>query len=169
MRTDLGNIVIELYPKKAPVTVSNFLKYVDSGFYNGTIFHRVIPGFVVQGGGLRFDFGRKETRDPIINESNNGLLNLRGTLSMARFSDPNSATSQFFINLKHNTHLDPNQYNPGYTVFARVVSGMEIVEKIVAEPRGLYRKHPDAPNAPVRILAAKRVSTQNDSTTKKPN
>ncbi|WP_317929308.1 peptidylprolyl isomerase [Halioxenophilus sp. WMMB6] len=157
LETDLGKIVIELYSDKAPVTTANFLKYVDSHFYDGTIFHRVIANFVVQGGGLRYDFTQKETNDPIVNESSNGLLNRRGTLSMARYSDPDSATSQFFINLKDNTNLDPKANKAGYTVFGEVIQGMAVVEAIVAEPQGLYRNYPNAPNAPVRILKAKRL------------
>lgn len=158
--TDLGKMVIELYPQKAPVTVKNFLAYVDSGFYEGTIFHRVIPDFVVQGGGLTFDFKPKETMDPIANESNNGLLNEEATLSMARTSDPASATSQFFINLKHNPHLDAKGDAPGYAVFGKVVEGFDVVRKIEKEPRGLYRAFPEAPNYAVRILKAGRVGAE---------
>lgn len=156
LKTDLGTIVIELYPQKAPVTVANFLNYVDSKFYDGTIFHRVIPGFVVQGGGLNFEFAAKPTRDPIKNESNNGLKNEYKTLSMARTMNPDSATSQFFINLRANTSLDAADNKPGYAVFGKVVEGMDVVEKIVAEPRGMFKAHPDAPNYAVRILAATR-------------
>ncbi|SMF63984.1 peptidyl-prolyl cis-trans isomerase A (cyclophilin A) [Alteromonadaceae bacterium Bs31] len=166
--TDLGKMVIELYPKYAPVTVENFLAYVDSGFYEGTIFHRVIDDFVVQGGGLTFDFKRKETREPIKNESDNKLVNLQATLSMARTSNPNSATSQFFINLNvHNTHLDPQNGNPGYAVFGKVVEGFEVVKKIEKEPRGLYRSHPEAPNYPVRILRTGRVVPEQDESANK--
>ncbi|WP_045859315.1 peptidylprolyl isomerase [Teredinibacter purpureus] len=156
--TDLGRMVIELYPQKAPITVANFLEYVDAGFYDGTIFHRVIDDFVVQGGGHTFDFKRKATRAPIVNESANQLLNLQATLSMARTGDPDSATSQFFINIKHNTHLDARGDIPGYAVFAKVIEGFDVVKKIEKEPRGLYRAHPEAPNYPVRILEAKRLA-----------
>ncbi|WP_444910184.1 peptidylprolyl isomerase [Microbulbifer sp. TRSA005] len=159
LKTDLGIIQIELFAKEAPVTVQNFLTYTDNGFYNGIIFHRIVPGFVVQGGGFTFDFQRKETQDPIINESANGLQNLRGTLSMARTNDPDSATSQFFINLVDNTRLDAQEDKPGYAVFGRVIAGMDIVEKMVEQPRGLYRQHPSAPNTPIRILEAKRIDT----------
>ncbi|QFT54146.1 Peptidyl-prolyl cis-trans isomerase A precursor [Microbulbifer sp. THAF38] len=159
LKTDLGIIQIELFAKEAPVTVKNFLTYTDSGFYDGIIFHRIVPGFVVQGGGFTFDFQRKETQDPIVNESTNGLQNLRGTLSMARTNDPDSATSQFFINLVDNTRLDAQEDKPGYAVFGRVVDGMDVVEKMVAQPRGLYRQHPSAPNMPIRILEAKRIDT----------
>jgi len=155
--TDLGTMVIELYPTEAPVTVANFLQYIDSGFYEGTIFHRVIDDFVVQGGGLTFDFKPKQTEAAIVNESNNGLLNLQATLSMARTANPDSATSQFFINIKHNTHLDPQGGQAGYAVFGKVVEGFEVVKKIEKEPRGLYRSFPEAPNYPVRILKSGRV------------
>lgn len=156
LKTDLGTITIELFADKAPATVENFLQYCRDGFYNGTIFHRVIPGFVVQGGGLTFDYMKKETRDPVVNESDNGLLNLHGTLSMARTDKPDSATSQFFINLKDNTHLDPQGNKPGYAVFGRVIAGMEVVDKIVAEPQGRF--YPQAPDTPVRILSVNILS-----------
>ncbi|MCX2778830.1 peptidylprolyl isomerase [Microbulbifer thermotolerans] len=159
LKTDLGLIRVELFRDKAPATVENFLAYLDSGFYNGVIFHRVIPNFMVQTGGHTFDFQLKETREPVINESGNGLKNLRGTLAMARKNDPDSATSQFFINLKHNAHLDAQADKPGYTVFGRVIQGMDVVEKIVNEPRGLYRAFPNAPNVPIRILNARRADT----------
>lgn len=154
--TDLGKITIELYQEKAPKTVANFLSYVDDGFYVGTIFHRVIPGFVVQGGGLTFDFKHKTPKEPVKNESDNGLKNLKATLSMARTADPDSATSQFFINLADNEHLDPNGGKPGYAVFGEVVEGFETVKKIEKEPRGIYRAFPEAPNYPVRVLRAYR-------------
>ena len=165
LKTDLGTIVIELYPKEAPITVANFLEYVDSKFYDGTIFHRVIPGFVVQGGGMNFEFAGKATRDPIKNESNNGLKNDYKTLSMARTNDPDSATSQFFINLRANPSLDAKENKPGYAVFGKVVEGMDVVEKIVAEPRGMFRAFPDAPNYAVRILSATRLEKSNQSAT----
>ncbi len=149
--TDLGMIVIELFPKEAPVTVENFLRYANDGFYTGTIFHRVIPGFVVQGGGLTFDFMRKEPRAPIKNESDNGLKNYKGTLSMARLPDPDSATSQFFINLKHNKNLNAKKDELGYAVFGKVIDGMDVVMKITEEPRG--KSKDQAPNLPIRILA----------------
>ena len=154
--TDLGTLIVELYPEQAPVTVANFLAYVDSGFYDGTIFHRVIPGFVVQGGGFTFDFKQKETQPPIVNESDNGLENQYLTLSMARTSRVDSATSQFFINLKHNPSLDATEDKAGYAVFGKVIDGESVVEKIVAEPRGVFRSYPDAPNAAVRILKSSR-------------
>lgn len=168
--TDLGPIVIELFPKKAPITVENFLRYSNDGFYAGTIFHRVIPGFVVQGGGLTFDFMRKETRAPIKNESDNGLKNRKGTLSMARLPDPDSATSQFFINLHNNTHLDTKKDEPGYAVFGKIVEGMDVVIKMTVEPQGKSKEQ--APNLPIRILAvsvepesARQVVSTNEETT----
>lgn len=157
LKTDLGTITIELFDDQAPATVENFLRYCEDGFYAGTIFHRVIPGFVVQGGGLTFDYVKKETREPIINESDNGLLNLRGTLSMARLPDPDSATSQFFINLNDNAHLDTDGDKPGYAVFGRVISGMDVVDSITEEPQGKYR--PQAPDLPIRILSVNILSS----------
>lgn len=169
LETDLGIIIIELYTDKAPISTANFIQYIESGFYIGTIFHRVIPGFVVQGGGRTFDFKRKETRDPIKNESDNGLRNTRGTLSMARTSDPDSATSQFFINLKHNKDLNFKGGRAGYAVFGKVIKGMDVVDAIVKEPRGIYRAFPDAPNAPVRILQASIIKPTTDKTAAKAN
>ncbi|WNO11012.1 peptidylprolyl isomerase [Teredinibacter sp. KSP-S5-2] len=167
LETDLGTMKIELYADKAPITVENFLEYVDSGFYNGTIFHRVIPDFMVQGGGLTYDFARKQTRDNIKNESKNGLKNKVGTLSMARLNDPDSASAQFFINVKDNPHLDATTFGPGYTVFGKVVEGYEVVKKIEKEPRGLYNAYPEAPNYPVRILKAYRVKPVSNTNTPK--
>lgn len=157
MKTSKGDIVIELYADKAPITVANFLKYVDNGFYNGVIFHRVVPGFVVQAGGYTFDFQRKETMDPIKNESDNGLKNLTGTLSMARTSKVDSATSQFFINLQNNVPLDFRKGKHGYAVFGKVVEGMKVVTKIEKEPRGLFRAFPEAPNVAIIIEKASRI------------
>lgn len=156
LKTDLGTITIELFADRAPATVENFLRYCRDGFYVGTIFHRVIPGFVVQGGGLTFDYTKKETREPVVNESDNGLLNLRGTLSMARLPKPDSATSQFFINLNDNAHLDPQGNKPGYAVFGRVIDGMEVVDAITEEPLGSF--YPQAPDTPVRILSVNILS-----------
>lgn len=161
LKTDLGEIVIELYPQKAPITVASFLQYVDDKFYDGVIFHRVIPGFMIQTGSVNFDFVEKPDRGQIKNESGNGLKNFCGTLAMARYSDPDSASSQFFINLKHNTHLNADNGNDGYTVFGKVIKGIRIAEAIAKEPRGLYRNpYQDAPNTPVRILKAKRTKGQ---------
>ena len=169
LRTDLGTVQVELYADKAPATVKNFLAYLDSGFYNGVIFHRVIPGFMAQTGGYTFDFQLKETREPVANESDNGLKNLRGTLAMARKNDPDSATSQFFINLADNSHLDADKDKPGYTVFGKVTKGMDVVDKITEEPRGLYRAFPAAPNVPVRILEARRIDSHVSSTANQGN
>lgn len=137
LKTNVGEVVVELYPDKAPETVANFLKYVNSGFYNGTIFHRVINKFMIQGGGFTEDFRQKETFPPVRNEANNGLTNEPGTLAMARTYDPHSASAQFFINLESNKHL--NFYKPvpdyyGYCVFGKVVQGMDVVKKIGAIP-----------------------------------
>ena len=130
LRTNIGPIVIELDPEKSPVTVANFLSYVDSGFYEGTIFHRVKPNFMIQGGGMTPDLVEKDTGAPIKNESRNHLHNERGTIAMARTADPNSATAQFYINVRNNLRLDFDYVTrrPGYTVFGRVVEGMDIVE-----------------------------------------
>jgi len=164
LETDLGSIELVLYPEKAPETVKNFLTYVDDGFYDGTIFHRVIPGFMAQGGGYTFDFQEKPNRDPVVNESTNGLSNARGTIAMARTNDPNSATSQFFINLVDNSRLDGSAQKPGYTVFGKVLLGMSVVQQIAAEPRGQYQAFPDAPNTPVRILKARRKDSDSGDT-----
>ena len=154
METSLGKIVIELYPKEAPITVDNFLQYVNDKFYDGTIFHRIVPGFVVQGGGFTFDFKQKATRKPIQNEANNGLKNDVATLSMARTRATHSATSQFFINTVNNPALDPNISSAGYAVFGKVVEGFNIVKKIEKQPRGVHRQHPEAPNYAVIIEKA---------------
>jgi cyclophilin family peptidyl-prolyl cis-trans isomerase len=165
LKTDLGTVVIELYPKEAPITVQNFLFYVDNQFYDGTIFHRVVPGFVVQGGGMTFDFIEKETGKPIKNESTNGLKNDYKSVAMARLSAPDSATSQFYNNLQNNSGLNATETKPGYTVFGKVIEGMEAVEKIAQEPRGMFKAHPEAPNYAVRILSAKRFSGSNNTST----
>jgi len=134
MSTSLGNIVLELYPNKAPITVENFLIYVEGNFYDGTIFHRVIPNFMIQGGGMTPDMARKETRASIKNEADNGLKNIRGTIVMARTSVIDSATSQFFINVKDNTFLNHGERDFGYAVFGKVIKGMDVVDKIAASP-----------------------------------
>lgn len=154
--TTFGEVTIELYPDKAPVTVENFLAYVDGGFYDGTIFHRVVPGFVIQGGGFTENMEQKSTRPPIKNEADNGLNNGRGMLSMARTRDVNSATSQFFINLIDNAVLDHGTRDFGYAVFARVVEGMDVIDKIAAvrtSNRGMYQ---NVPIEPVVIQSARR-------------
>jgi peptidyl-prolyl cis-trans isomerase A (cyclophilin A) len=157
LSTSLGDITIELFDTEAPVTVENFLQYVDDGFLNDTIFHRVIPGFVLQGGGFTTDMQEKETRPPIKNEAGNGLKNKRGALSMARTQEINSATSQFFINLKDNTFLDHGTRDFGYAVFAKVTDGMEIVDRIASVATGNAGMHQDVPLEPVVILSAKRA------------
>jgi len=149
--TNLGDITVELYPEQAPITVENFIDYVESCFYDGTIVHRVVPGFVLQGGGMNAEGQPKQTRDPITNEADNGLLNERGTLSMARRPAVNSATSQFFINLVDNTVLDNGVRDFGYAVFARVTSGMNVVDQIAQ-----VRTRNDRPEEPVIILSARR-------------
>jgi cyclophilin family peptidyl-prolyl cis-trans isomerase len=155
--TSHGGFTIELFPKEAPVTVENFLQYVDDGFFDGTIFHRIVPGFVIQGGGLTADFGNKKTRAPISNEAKNGLKNTRGSLSMARTSDINSATSQFFVNLKDNAFLDHGPRDYGYAVFARVTEGLETIDKIAAVTTGRRKGYTDAPLEDVVIVSARRV------------
>ena len=155
--TSMGNFTLELLADDAPVTVENFLKYVDDGHYDGTIFHRVIPGFMVQGGGFTTDMQQKATRDPIKNEADNGLKNARGSLSMARTSDVNSATSQFFINVVDNPFLDHGERDFGYAVFARVTDGMEIVDSIVAVPTGNKGGHQNVPLEPVVVTSARRA------------
>jgi len=155
MRTSAGTIRLELYPAKAPKTVENFLKYVRDGHYNGTIFHRVILGFMVQGGGMTPSMAQKPTRPPIPIESKNGLKNEVGTLAMARTADPNSASAQFFINVKDNSFLDyPGSDGHGYTVFGKVVNGMDVVNKIVAVPTGNQGMHQNVPLKPIVIESA---------------
>ncbi|MCG8432694.1 MAG: peptidyl-prolyl cis-trans isomerase [Gammaproteobacteria bacterium] len=161
-----GKIVLELNSAEAPVTVENFLKYVDAGFYNGTIFHRVIPNFVAQGGGYSPDFEEKETGDPIENESTNGLSNLRGTIAMARTGDPHSATAQFYINLVDNTRLDYREETQswGYTVFGTVIEGMAVVDSIAEIPRGPGGPFAqDVPFRPVIINKAYRMTEETES------
>lgn len=139
MKTNIGNIVLELYPDKAPKTVENFLHYVEEGFYKNTLFHRVISGFMIQGGGFDTAFKQKPDRPPIQNEAANGLKNEIGTIAMARTSDPHSASAQFFINVANNGFLNykaPSQSGYGYTVFGKVITGMEIVNKIASTPTG---------------------------------
>lgn len=155
LKTSAGTIRIELYPAKAPKSVENFLQYVRDGHYNGTIFHRVIPGFMVQGGGMTPNMAQKQTRAPIPIESKNGLKNQVGTLAMARTSDPNSATSQFFINVSDNGFLDyPGQDGHGYTVFGKVVGGMDVVNKIAATPTANQGMHQNVPRTPIVIESA---------------
>lgn len=161
LQTTKGRIVIELYADKAPKTVKNFLDYVKAGFYNGTIFHRVIPGFMVQGGGFTPDMTEKQTRPPIPNEADNGLQNQRGTLAMARTSDPNSAGAQFFINVANNNSLNfrgKTTEGWGYAVFGNVVEGMDVVDAIVQVPTTTKGPYGDVPVQPVVIQKATVVS-----------
>ena len=157
--TSKGKIVVELFPDKAPLTVANFLQYVKSGFYNGVIFHRVIPDFMVQTGGFTPDMTQKPTRGQIRNESNNGLHNERGTLAMARLSEPHTASSQFYINLKNNgSSLDHSPRGWGYTVFGQVVEGMEVVDAIATVRTTTKGHYGDVPVEPVIIKKASVAS-----------
>lgn len=158
--TSHGPFTVELFPKEAPVTVENFLRYVDDGFFDGTIFHRIVPGFVIQGGGLTADFGNKQTRAPISNEAKNGLKNTRGSLSMARTSDINSATSQFFVNLTDNAFLDNSARDYGYAVFGRVTDGMDVIDKIAKVSTGRRKGYTDAPLEDVVITSARRLAEE---------
>ncbi|MGB7756314.1 MAG: peptidylprolyl isomerase [Salinisphaera sp.] len=157
-KTNLGDIHIDVDEENAPISAENFLAYAREGFYDGVIFHRVIPGFVVQGGGFDENFNQKSTREPIRNESANGLDNERGTLSMARTQDPHSATSQFFINLEDNEQLNDMGTRPGYAVFGRVVEGMEVVDAIAKVPTGAAGPfHQDVPQDTVKIESAEVI------------
>jgi cyclophilin family peptidyl-prolyl cis-trans isomerase len=155
--TTEGDILVELDGRRAPITVANFLRLVDSGYYDGTIFHRVIPDFMIQGGGHTPGLELKETDEVIVNESGNGLRNMRGTISMARQENPHSANAQFFINVKDNKALDPQKDRWGYAVFGNVVEGMDVVDKIVSArtgPQGMFAK--DVPLVPIVIKKAYR-------------
>ena len=156
LSTSHGDLVIELFAREAPISVENFLAYVDAGHYDGTVFHRVIPGFMVQGGGMDADLRQKPTRKPIKNEADNGLRNKKGTLAMARTSELNSATSQFFINVADNAFLDHGTRDFGYAVFGRVTSGMDVVEAIASVKTGRKGHHDDVPLESVVIRTARR-------------
>jgi cyclophilin family peptidyl-prolyl cis-trans isomerase len=155
--TSHGGFTVELFPKEAPQTVANFLRYVDDSFFDGTVFHRVVPGFVIQGGGLTADMKPKRTREPVKNEADNGLKNLRGTLSMARTNDIHSATSQFFVNLKDNDFLDHRPGQFGYAVFGRVTDGMDVIERIAKAKTGRRQGYDDAPLEDVLVSSARRL------------
>jgi peptidyl-prolyl cis-trans isomerase A (cyclophilin A) len=155
--TTLGDFKIEFLEKEAPISVANFQKYVEAGFFDGTIFHRIVPGFVIQGGGFTEDMSQKHTEPPIKNEADNGLKNKRGTLSMARTNDVNSATSQFFVNLKDNDFLDHTRGNFGYAVFARVTEGMDVIDKIAAVETGRKRGFDDVPVDAVIMKSVRKV------------
>ncbi len=159
IQTSLGKIVIELDAAKAPKTVQNFVQYANDGFYNGTIFHRVMDGFMIQGGGFSAEMQQKPAGKPVENEAKNGLKNDRGTLAMARTSDPHSATAQFFINHKDNAMLDyPSRDGWGYAVFGKVTQGMDIVDKIAKVPTGNRGGHQNVPVEPVVIQSVKVIS-----------
>lgn len=163
IETTKGNITVELFPARAPLTTENFLRYVKSGFYDGLMFHRVIPGFMIQGGGMMPDMAEKPNGTPIPNEADNGLRNLRGTLAMARTGEPHSATSQFFINVGDNAFLNHRGKSIegwGYAVFGQVVDGMDVVDAIVAVPRGTRGPHGDVP---IEAVVMQRVSVLSEA------
>ena len=173
--TSLGTITLELAEDQAPKTVENFLGYVREGFYDGTIFHRVIDGFMIQGGGFTADFQQKETRPPIRNEADNGLKNQRGTIAMARTGDPHSATAQFFINVQDNPALDYRASTPqgwGYAVFGKVVDGMDVVDQIRQVPTGAGGpggRFSDVPTSPVIIKSVTLLSSPDPETSESPD
>ena len=154
LSTSHGDIVVELYEEAAPVSCRNFRQYVEDGFFADTVFHRVIPNFMIQGGGFTADMSQKPTNDPIKNEADNGKKNLRGTLAMARTQVVDSATSQFFINLRDNNFLDHGDRDFGYAVFGKVIDGMDVVDTIAAVPTGNTAGHQDVPLDPVTINSA---------------
>jgi peptidyl-prolyl cis-trans isomerase A (cyclophilin A) len=155
--TNLGDFTIEFFEKEAPLSVANFTAYIDDGHFDGTIFHRVVPGFVIQGGGFTDDMTQKKTKPPVKNEADNGLKNSRGTLSMARTNDINSATSQFFVNLKDNDFLDHSRGNFGYAVFAKVTEGMDVIDKIAAVTTGRKKGFDDVPVETVTMKSVRRI------------
>ncbi|HEC02993.1 MAG TPA: peptidyl-prolyl cis-trans isomerase [Phycisphaerales bacterium] len=159
LQTSMGDIVVDLDEQAAPVTVKNFLAYVEDGFFDGKIFHRVIRDFMIQGGGFTAEMSQSKTREPIVNEAANGLKNERGTIAMARTNDPNSATAQFFINHKDNDFLNyVNDANPGYAVFGKTVEGMDVVDAIASVATTTKQGMGDVPVEPVVIVSAKVVS-----------
>lgn len=161
IKTSMGDIKVELNAEKAPITVKNFVQYVNDGHFHGTIFHRVIDGFMIQGGGFTKDLQQKPTRAPIQIESDNGLKNTKGTLAMARTSDPNSASAQFFINVADNSFLDfkgKNAREYGYAVFGKVIEGMDVVENIKKVKTGTKGPHENVPTTPVEIIEAKVIN-----------
>lgn len=164
LKTNKGTIAIELYPDKAPATVENFLRYVKAGFYDGTIFHRVIPGFMIQGGGYTPAYDRKPTERPVKNEADNRLKNETGTVAMARTNDPHSATSQFFINVADNAFLDFSSPTPrgyGYTVFGKVVTGMDVVSQIAKVPTG--SAGPFRKDVPVDMVVIEKATLKQET------
>ena len=156
--TSMGEISIELFEDKSPITVKNFLDYVEAKHYDGLIFHRVIPGFMIQGGGMEPGMKERKTRDPIKNEASNGVSNERGTIAMARTNNPDSATGQFFININNNTNLNKNAASAGYCAFGRVIKGMEVVDKIKDVPTGNKGPHGDVPTTDVTIKSIRKSS-----------
>lgn len=163
IETSLGQITLELFPEKAPLTVENFLKYTQEGFYDGTIFHRVIPNFMIQGGGFLPELEQKPTAAPIKNEADNGLPNLRGTIAMARTNVVDSATAQFFINVVDNDYLNHRSKTPdgyGYCVFGRVIKGIEVVDKIAAVPTATVNYYQNVPKEAVLIISAKQINQE---------
>lgn len=163
LKTSMGDIVVALYPDKSPKTVANFLRYVNDGFYAGTLFHRVIDGFMIQGGGFTIDFAQKRTHAAIENEAGNGVKNTRGTLAMARTSDPHSATAQFFINVADNASLDhtaPTQKGFGYCVFGEVVEGIDVVDRIRKVPTTSRGPHQDVPVTSIVIESATALTDE---------
>ncbi len=161
VQTNKGDFTITLYDEKAPETVKNFLQYVDEGFYEGTIFHRLIPGFMIQGGGFTKELTKKETKKPVKNEASEELKNVRGSVAMARTSSPNSATSQFFINYADNTHLDYRKWNVGYAVFGQLdEAGMEVIDSFSETPTGTISIYKDVPKDAIEIIKITRIQTE---------
>jgi len=161
MKTTMGDIEIELFEKRAPVSVKNFISYINSGFYTNTLFHRVIPNFMVQAGGFDTSFNKKQTKAPIVNEANAYVPNLRGTLSMARTNDPDSATAQFFINVVDNASLNKTASNPGYAVFGKVIKGIEIADKIAKVKTKTQGHMRDVPATPIVITSVTIKAAKN--------
>lgn len=160
-KTSKGTFTVQLFDQQAPISAENFRRYAEDGYFDGTVFHRVIPGFMVQGGGMTADMKAKSgAREPIQNEATNGLKNKRGTLSMARTNDIHSATSQFFINVVDNDFLDHRPGNYGYAVFGRIDSGMEVVDAIVAVQTGNRAGHQDVPVDPITIESVRRIAAK---------
>jgi peptidyl-prolyl cis-trans isomerase A (cyclophilin A) len=157
IKTSMGSITVQLDPAHSPKTVANFLSYVDKKAYDGTIFHRVIPGFMIQGGGFKPDMSEISYDAPVINEAvSSGLKNLRGTICMARTSDPDSATAQFFLNLVDNAMLDPNEQSPGYAVFGKITDGLDVMDKIAQVPTTTVGPNENVPVQPVTIISVRR-------------